>query len=83
MSKKPKKNLGESKKNTGLVQKIFLMAMRATGKAKAEANTVPISNDTPENEIELSGSKWVLGCSSGAAADIAAMQDRGEEYPSD
>ncbi|MGE5462744.1 MAG: S-layer homology domain-containing protein [Syntrophothermus sp.] len=42
---------------------------------------LPKANGRTTNAISLPGSNWVLGCSAGAAADIAAGQDQPPQYP--
>jgi len=59
-------------------RKILMIAMRATGITTTETTVLLKSNDTPESALGLPGSKWILGCSPGAASEIASMLDRGE-----
>ena len=61
-----------------LWQKILMRALRATGKTTTETTELLKSNDTPESALGLPGSKWILGCSPGAASEIASMLDRRE-----
>jgi hypothetical protein len=53
-----------------------MMATRVVRKEKVEVTTLPKSNSAPIASIGLTESDYVLGCSSGAATNIAAVYDQ-------
>lgn len=90
MSKKQLRDLSEARKHSrvfsllvatmvGVGQKVFQLTTLIIGKERK--TKLPKSNGAAIAAIGLPGSKWVLGCSAGAAKDIAAGYDMPNKFP--